>query len=96
MCLERLVLKCCAVETNCFLPDKSGYGRLKARKWQDADTDRYRTEIIADQMQMLGSRDNGHTDTTQAAPSVRSKVRSVKSKALAAESSEIDPSDIPF
>lgn len=31
-------------------------GRLKTRKWQDKDTgaDRYSTEIVADQMQMLG------------------------------------------
>jgi single-strand DNA-binding protein len=32
-------------------------GRLRTRKWQDRDGhDRYTTEIIADQMQMLGSR----------------------------------------
>ena len=31
-------------------------GRLKTRKWQDKDgSDKYITEIIADQMQMLGS-----------------------------------------
>jgi len=36
-------------------------GRLKTRKWQDKDTgqDRYATEIVADQMQMLGGRDSG-------------------------------------
>lgn len=36
-------------------------GRLKTRKWQDKDTgaDRFTTEIIADQMQMLGTRDDG-------------------------------------
>ncbi|OAE52847.1 single-stranded DNA-binding protein [Achromobacter insolitus] len=36
-------------------------GRLKTRKWQDKDTgaDRYSTEVIADQMQMLGGRDEG-------------------------------------
>jgi len=35
-------------------------GRLKTRKWQDKDTgaDRYSTEIVADQMQMLGGREN--------------------------------------
>lgn len=35
-------------------------GRLKTRKWQDKDTgaDRYSTEIVADQMQMLGGRDD--------------------------------------
>lgn len=34
-------------------------GRLKTRKWQDKETgaDRYSTEIVADQMQMLGGRD---------------------------------------
>ncbi len=33
-------------------------GRLRTRKWQDKDgTDKYTTEIIADQMQMLGSRE---------------------------------------
>ena len=33
-------------------------GRLQTRKWQDKEgKDRYTTEIIADQMQMLGSRD---------------------------------------
>ena len=32
-------------------------GKLRTRKWQDKDgNDRYTTEIIADEMQMLGSR----------------------------------------
>jgi single-strand DNA-binding protein len=32
-------------------------GRLQTRKWQDKDgADRYTTEIVADRMQMLGSR----------------------------------------
>ena len=32
-------------------------GRIKTRKWQDKDgQDRYSTEIVADRMQMLGSR----------------------------------------
>ena len=32
-------------------------GRLRTRKWQDKDgQERYTTEIVADQMQMLGSR----------------------------------------
>ena len=35
-------------------------GRLKTRKWQDqAGVDKYTTEIIADQMQLLGSREGG-------------------------------------
>ena len=33
-------------------------GRIRTRKWQDKEgQDRYTTEIIADQMQMLGSRE---------------------------------------
>ena len=32
-------------------------GRIKTRKWQDKDgQDRYSTEVVADRMQMLGSR----------------------------------------
>lgn len=35
-------------------------GKMKTRKWQDQNgQDRYTTEIIADQMQMLGGRDDG-------------------------------------
>ncbi len=35
-------------------------GRLKTRKWQDKDgKDNYTTEIIAEQMQMLGGREGG-------------------------------------
>ncbi len=36
-------------------------GRLRTRKWQDKDSgqDRYSTEIVADVMQMLGSRQGG-------------------------------------
>ena len=34
-------------------------GRLKTRKWQKEGVDQYTTEIIADQMQMLGGRDGG-------------------------------------
>ena len=38
-------------------------GRLKTRKWQDKETgaDRYSTEIVADQMQMLGGRDGAES-----------------------------------
>lgn len=35
-------------------------GRLKTRKWQDKDgKDNYTTEIVAEQMQLLGGRDEG-------------------------------------
>ena len=43
-------------------------GRIQARKWQDKEgNDRYTTEIVASELQMLGGRDDGHkgakTDT---------------------------------
>jgi single-strand DNA-binding protein len=52
-------------------------GRLKTRKWTDKDgVERYTTEIVADQMQLLGGRegggggsDMGGDDFSQAAPS---------------------------
>lgn len=35
-------------------------GKLRTRKWQDKDgQDRYTTEIVADEMQMLGGRSGG-------------------------------------
>jgi single-strand DNA-binding protein len=37
-------------------------GRLRTRKWQDKEgSDRYTTEIIADEMRMLGKRDGEQT-----------------------------------
>ena len=73
-------------------------GRLKTRKWQDSETgaDRYSTEIIADQMQMLGSRDNGQAEVPQDAPASRAKRRSGKVKAPSAAPVEDEASDIPF
>jgi single-strand DNA-binding protein len=50
-------------------------GRLKTRKWQDKETgaDRYATEIVADQMQMLGSKgdDEGESNPSPAARPTR-------------------------
>lgn len=41
-------------------------GRLQTRKWEKEGVERYTTEIICDQMQMLGSRDDqGGGDQTQ-------------------------------
>jgi single-strand DNA-binding protein len=42
-------------------------GALRTRKWQDKNgNDRYTTEIIASEMQMLGSRSGGSTAFNQA------------------------------
>ncbi|AOY97605.1 single-stranded DNA-binding protein (plasmid) [Cupriavidus sp. USMAA2-4] len=38
-------------------------GRIRTRKWQDqSGQDKYSTEIVADQMQMLGSRQGGNSE----------------------------------
>ena len=76
-------------------------GRLKTRKWRDkdSDTDRYSTEIIADQMQMLGGRDDGQAGNAKAAAG-RAKGRSgqvlTRAPAPAAGSAAPEESDIPF
>lgn len=39
-------------------------GRIRTRKWQDeSGQDKYSTEIVADQMQMLGGRQGGSEDS---------------------------------
>lgn len=44
-------------------------GKLKTRKWQDqSGVDRYTTEIIADQMQLLGGRDESSAPQEQRKP----------------------------
>ena len=48
-------------------------GRLQTRKWEKDGVTRYTTEIVADQMQMLGGRDGGSSsydgDMGQSGPS---------------------------
>lgn len=48
-------------------------GRIKTRKWQDKETgqDRFSTDIIADQMQMLGGRDDSGYQNANNAPQER-------------------------
>ena len=44
-------------------------GRLKTRKWQDKDgKDNYTTEIVAESMQLLGSREEGKAPAPRPAP----------------------------
>jgi single-strand DNA-binding protein len=45
-------------------------GRLQTRKWQDKEgQDRYSTEIVADRMQMLGSREGASQSSVSSVPS---------------------------
>src|SRR6266481_1805111 len=56
-------------------------GRIRTRKWQDKDgQDRYTTEIVADVMQMLGSRQGAGapTDDESRAPRAASKPAAAK------------------
>jgi single-strand DNA-binding protein len=77
-------------------------GRLQTRKWQDKEgQDRYTTEIIADRMQMLGSRDGGGAAASAAEPAERSpgsEARGAGRSAAAPAKKNVDDldDDIPF
>jgi single-strand DNA-binding protein len=74
-------------------------GRLRTRKWQDKEgQDRYTTEIVADQMQMLGSRASGAGDSAPRDFEPQSQAASARpaaAKKPASAFSEMDD-DIPF
>jgi len=76
-------------------------GRLQTRKWQDKEgQDRYTTEIVADRMQMLGSRE-GSGAPVAAEPSERAsgaEPRSGGKSGSAAAKKNVDDldDDIPF
>lgn len=75
-------------------------GRIQTRKWQDdTGADRYSTEIVADQMQMLGGRSDGQgqAPARPQAPAAWQPNRSPGS--LRAPAPSFDPNlddDIPF
>ena len=71
-------------------------GRLKTRKWQDKEgRDQYTTEIIAEQMQMLGGKeDDDRTERPAAAPATKPPVRKPAEKTGTGFDNMDD--DIPF
>ena len=70
-------------------------GRLRTRKWQDKQgQDRYSTEIIADEMQMLGGRGGGMSASTEGGASER-PAPSRAARTAAEPAAELDD-DIPF
>lgn len=73
-------------------------GKLQTRKWQDKDgNDRYTTEIIADQMQMLGSRgDGGGQSGGGHVQSQRQQAPAQRQSAPAPSSGNVPDDDIPF
>jgi len=74
-------------------------GRLQTRKWQDKDGhDRYTTEIVANEMQMLGSRSGAGMPSEPAmesAPAGAPASSGARSGAKAAAGADFDD-DIPF
>ena len=74
-------------------------GRLKTRKWQNKEgVDQYTTEIIADQMQMLGGREEGESAPAarpQAAQRQPQQQRAPAAKSTSGKLADMD-SDIPF
>lgn len=72
-------------------------GRLKTRKWQDKDTgaDRYATEVVADQMQMLGGKGDEVDREPSQRPARQPQQRQQPQQQPAASLSDMDDS-IPF
>jgi single-strand DNA-binding protein len=80
-------------------------GRLRTRKWQDKEgQDRYTTEIVAENMQMLGSREGmgggapefeGAGDEQRSAPRSSAPSRSASAAKPAPSVADLDD-DIPF
>lgn len=77
-------------------------GRLQTRKWQDKEgNDRYTTEIVANEMQMLGSRSSGsanYDSAPQPAANNTPEPQAAPSPAPSPGSSAADDfdDDIPF
>lgn len=73
-------------------------GRLQTRKWQDkTGNDRYSTEIVASEMQMLGGRGGAMPGNDQAPPSMSDDIsQSGPSSSSAPADNEFVDDDIPF
>jgi single-strand DNA-binding protein len=75
-------------------------GRLRTRKWQDKDgQDRYTTEVVAERMQMLGSRAGaGEPRAESAMASKAAEPRSPSSEPAKKPAGKFDDleDDIPF
>ena len=71
-------------------------GRLQTRKWQDKEgQDRYTTEVVANELQMLGGRSGGSNQTSDSSQQFDQSQPSAPSKPAAKEFDDFDD-DIPF
>ena len=69
-------------------------GNLRTRKWQDkTGNDRYTTEIIANEMQMLDSRGSSNPNPSQQNNTTQ---QSAPEMTISAASTPIEDDDIPF
>lgn len=72
-------------------------GKLQTRKWQDQNgQDRYTTEIVADQMQMLDSRGGGGAPMESGSFDQSSQSSSAPAAAPAMGAAGFEDDDIPF
>jgi single-strand DNA-binding protein len=72
-------------------------GRIRTRKWQDKEGhDRYSTEIIANEMQMLGGRSSGERSGGASADRAPQRNEESAARAEPAGVAESFDDDIPF
>jgi single-strand DNA-binding protein len=72
-------------------------GRIRTRKWQDKEgNDRYSTEVIANEMNMLGGRGGGDRGAAPAQERSRDRGEEQVSRPEAAGVAESFDDDIPF
>lgn len=73
-------------------------GRLQTRKWQDKTTnqDRYTTEVIADTLEMLGSKAGTSSSPASEGPSSHASDKSPEMASVAGEGMDNFDDDIPF
>lgn len=73
-------------------------GRIQTRKWQDRDgNDRYTTEIVGSDMQMLGSKRNDFTENNDLKESIEEPIKPMnETTAEDASSGKFIEDDIPF
>ncbi|MBA2490605.1 MAG: single-stranded DNA-binding protein [Gammaproteobacteria bacterium] len=71
-------------------------GRLQTRKWQDKEgQDRYMTEIVANEMQMLGGRGGGGSGFDDSASAAGASSGPASAKRQQSKTDDFDD-DIPF
>lgn len=73
-------------------------GKLRTRKWQAQDgTDRWSTEILADKLEMLGSKDSGNNWAQEPQGKPKSQPKPAPQQEILSEEEQRDfDDDIPF